>query len=125
MHSSFAVIALLLKSNIEEKCLINFLPNISSKALRDYLKYASIYDGVSPKRKTDLIEMIVFGQMTGILENKDLENDISIIEAKNILENDDISIKSLPGYGNIKKRKKDFKTYLNEKSLISTNELKN
>ena len=102
-----------------------FLSNISSKALRDYLKYVSIYDGVSPKRKTDLIEMIVFGQMTGILENKDLENDITIIEAKNILENNNISIKSLPGYGNINKRKNDFKTYLNEKFLIWNNELKN
>ena len=102
-----------------------FLSNISSKALRDYLKYASIYDGVSPERKTDLIEMIVFGQMTGILENKDLENDISIIEVKNILEKNNISIKSLPGYGNINKRKNDFETYLNEKILIWNNELKN
>ena len=51
--------------------------NVSSKGLKDYLKCAPIYNGTSPKKKTDLIEMIVYGCMTGTLNKKDLE-DISI-----------------------------------------------
>ena len=35
--------------------------NISSQSLRSYLKLASIYDGNSNKKKTDLVEMIVYG----------------------------------------------------------------
>ena len=61
MNSAFAVISTLVKSNIGEKCLINFLMNVSTKALRDYLEWANIYNGTSPKQKTDLIEMIIYG----------------------------------------------------------------
>ena len=61
MNSAFAVISTLVKSNIGEKCLINFLMNVSAKALRDYLECANIYKGTSPKEKTDLIEMIIYG----------------------------------------------------------------
>ena len=60
MNSAFAVISTLVKSNIGEKCLINFLMNVSAKALRDYLECANIYKGTSPKQKTDLIEMIIY-----------------------------------------------------------------
>ena len=42
MNSTFAVISALIKSNIEEKCLINFLMNVSTKELKDYLECASI-----------------------------------------------------------------------------------
>ena len=51
--------------------------NVSSKRLKDYLECAPIYNRTSPKKKTDLIEMIVYGCMTGTLNKKDLE-DISI-----------------------------------------------
>ena len=51
MNSTFTVIKALIKSNIGEKCLINFLMNVSSKGLKDYLSCASIYNGTSPKRK--------------------------------------------------------------------------
>ena len=61
MNSAFAVISTLVRSNIGEKCLINFLMNVSTKALRDYLECANIYKGTSPKQKTDLIEMIIYG----------------------------------------------------------------
>ena len=57
MNSTFAVISTLVKSNIGEKCLINFLMNMSTKY---FLECASIYKGRSPKKKTDLIEMIVY-----------------------------------------------------------------
>ena len=61
MHSSFAAIATLVKSNLSEKCLINVLMNISSEAFRDYLECRKIYKSASSKKKTDLVEMIVYG----------------------------------------------------------------
>ena len=61
MNSAFAAISTLVKSNIGENCLINFLMHMSEKALRDYLECANIYKGTSPKKKTDLIEMIIYG----------------------------------------------------------------
>ena len=70
MNSTFAVISTLVKSNMGEKCLINFLMNVSTKALRDYLECANIYKGTSPKKKTDLIEMIIYGCITEKLDKK-------------------------------------------------------
>ena len=61
MNSSFAAIGVLLKSNLGERCLINTLMNVSSQSLRAYLKLASIYDGNSNMKKTDLVEMIFYG----------------------------------------------------------------
>ena len=61
MNSAFVAISILVKSNIGEKCLTNFLMNVSAKGLRDYLECANIYKGTSPKKKTDLIEMIIYG----------------------------------------------------------------
>ena len=55
MNSTFAIISILVKSNIEGRCPINFLMNVSTKALRDYLECANIYKGTSPKKKTDVI----------------------------------------------------------------------
>ena len=37
--------------------------NISSEALRDYIKCGKIYKGASSKKKTDLAEMIVYGHI--------------------------------------------------------------
>ena len=54
----------------EEKCLIKFLMDVSTKGLKGYLECASIYKGTSLKKKTDLIEMIVYGCMTGTLNKK-------------------------------------------------------
>ena len=34
--------------------------NVSTKALRDYLECANIWKGNSPKKKTNLIEMIIY-----------------------------------------------------------------
>ena len=64
MNSAFVAISTLVKSNIGENCLINFLMHVSGKALRDYLECANIYKGTSPKKKTDLIEMIIYGCIT-------------------------------------------------------------
>ena len=38
--------------------------NLSSDALRDYLECRKIYKGASSKKKTDLVEMIVYGYIT-------------------------------------------------------------
>ena len=80
MNSSFVTISTLIKSDIGEKCLINFLMNISGQALRDYLECANIYKGASPKKKTDLIEMIVYRCITEKLNKNGLE-DISTKQA--------------------------------------------
>ena len=80
MNSSFVAIGTLIKSDIGEKCLINLLINISARALRDYLECANIYKGTSPKKKTDLIEMIVYRCITEKLNKNGLE-DISTKQA--------------------------------------------
>ena len=48
--------------------------------------------------------------MNGNLKNKSCD-DISISKVNTILKEKDISIKSLPGYGNLGLRKKDLKPY--------------
>ena len=65
--------------------------NVSTKGLKDYLECASIYKGTSPKKKTDLIEMIVYGCMTRTINKKDIE-DISIKQVKQILNKNNITI---------------------------------
>ena len=117
MNETFAVISTLVKSNVEEKCLINFLRNVSTKGLKDYLECARIYKGTSPKKETDLIEMIVYGCMTRTLNTKDLE-DISIKQAKQILNKNNITMDSLPGYENMGLKKKEIKPCIKEKTFI-------
>ena len=63
-YSSFVSIASLVKSNLGERCLINVLMNISTNALFDYLECAKIYRGASSKKKANLVEMIVYGDIT-------------------------------------------------------------
>ena len=45
MNSSLVCIGILVKSNISRLCLINFLSQVSSSALRKYLGAAVVYDG--------------------------------------------------------------------------------
>ena len=90
--------------------------NVSSKGLKDYLSCVSIYNGTSPKKKTDLMERIVYGCMTGTLNKKYLE-DISIKQAKQILNKNNITIDLLPGYGNVGLKKKEIKPCVKEKIL--------
>ena len=99
MNSSFVVISSLIKNDLGEKCLINILMNISSQALGDYLEYVNIYKGNSSKKKTDLIEMIVYGCITNKLKKNVIE-DISTKQANQILSKNKIKVESLPGYGN-------------------------
>ena len=97
MSSSFVDISTLIKSDIGENCLVNSLVNISTQALRDYLKSANIYKGDASKKKNDLIEMIVYGCITNKLNKEGIE-DISTKQANQILNKSNISVKSLPGY---------------------------
>ena len=56
--------------------------------------------------------------MNGKLKNMDI-SDISNNKSQSILKEKDISIKSLPGYGNLGLKKKDLKPYVEtEKSSI-------
>ena len=117
MNSSFVAISTLIKSNIGEKCLINILMNMSTQALRDFLERANIYTGNASKKKTDLVEMIVYGCITDKLNKKVLE-DISTKQANQILNKSKIIVKSLPGYGNAELKKKDIKPSITEKPFI-------
>ena len=69
MHSSFVCISILVKSKISRNCLINHLNEVSSQALGSSLRLANIYDRNSNKKKSDLIEMIIYGGMNGKLKN--------------------------------------------------------
>ena len=116
MNSTFTVISTLVKSSsIVEKCLIKFLMNVSTKRLKDYLECSYIYKGTSPKKKTDLIEMIVYGCITRTLNKKDLE-DILVKQANQILNKNNITIDSLPGYGNMGLKKKHLLMLVNKNS---------
>ena len=115
MNSSLVCIGILVKSNISKLCLINFLNDVSSRALRAYLGLAEVYDGNANKKKSDLIEMIVYGCMNGKLKNK-VVDEISVKKAHTILRKNNINFKSLPGYGNMGLRKKNIKPYVENKS---------
>ena len=117
MNSSFAAISTLVKSDIGEKCLINILINISTQAFKDYLKSANINKANASKKKTDLVEMIVYGCITDKLNKKVLE-DISTKQANQILNKSKIIVKPLPGYGNAELKKKDIKLSVTEKPFI-------
>ena len=55
MNSSFVVISKLVKS-IAEKCLVNFLMNVSAQALRDYLECANISKEIHQRKKLILLK---------------------------------------------------------------------
>ena len=94
--------------------------NISSQSLRSYLKLPNIYDGVSSKKKTDLIEITVYGYIKEKPRKVRIE-DISIIKAQKILNDKNISIKSLPGYGNLGMRRKDIVIKSSDKNKVYDN----
>lgn len=106
MNSSLVAISTLVKSNIGEKCLINILMNTSTQSLRDYLRLANIYKGTSTKKKTDLVGMIIYGHITKNFKKNDTQ-DISVKVAKIFLKDNDIVIKSWPGYSNADLKKKE------------------
>ena len=118
MNSSFTCISIIVKSNILRTCLINFLNEVSSQSLRNYLRLANIYDGNANKKKSDLIEMIIYGGINGKLKNKTVL-DISNTKVNSILKENNINIESLPGYVKLELRKKDLKPFVenNESSI--------
>ena len=61
--------------------------------------------------------MIIYGYMNGNLRNKSIE-DISSNKVNTILKEKDISIKSLPGYGNLGLRKRDLNLIQRIKNVV-------
>ena len=116
MNSSLVVISTLI-SNMGEKCLASFLMTVSNQGLRNYLKLANIYKGDAIKKKTDLIEMIIYGCITNEL-NKEGTEDILSKHANQLLKKDGIILKSLPGYGNAGLKKKDIKPVEYDRVII-------
>ena len=51
MNSSLACTGILVKSNISRQCLIKFLNELSSSALRGYLELAEVYSGNANKKR--------------------------------------------------------------------------
>ena len=70
MNSSLVCIGILVTSNISKLCLIKFLNQVSSSALRECLGAAEVYDSNANKKKSDLIEMIVDGCMNDKLKKR-------------------------------------------------------
>ena len=54
MNSSLVCIGILVKSNINRHCLINFLNEVSSHALHGCLGLAEVYDGNANKKRVTL-----------------------------------------------------------------------
>ena len=92
MNSSFVCISILIKSKLPMNCFINHLNKVSSQSLRSQLRLANIYDGNSNKKKSNLIEMIIYGCMNGKLKNTDI-NDVSNNKVISILKDKGINIK--------------------------------
>ena len=117
MNSALVAISTLIKSNIGERCLINILMNISTPTLRDYFKLANIYRGDSSWKKTNLVEIIVYGRITNTRDKNKIE-DISIKEANKIINENKMMLKSLRGYGNTELKKKDIVPCENRKLSV-------
>ena len=79
MNSTFVMITILVKSNLSQKCLINTLMNISGEALQNCLDMANIYSGKSTKKKTQLVEMVIYGCITNTINRASIK-DISTRE---------------------------------------------
>ena len=56
INYSFVAISTLVKSDIGEKCLINFLINMPAQSLKNYLECTNIYKGLHQKRKMTLLK---------------------------------------------------------------------
>ena len=76
--------------------------------MRDYLKWANIYKGDAIKKKTDLIEMIIYSCTTNKFDKENIV-DITTKHSNQLLKRNGIILRSLPGYGNAGLRKKDMK----------------
>ena len=61
--------------------------------------------------------MICYGCITEKL-NRNVIEDISTKQANQVLSKNKIVVKSLPGYGNTKLKKKEIKPYVQEKPFI-------
>ena len=94
--------------------------NVSSQSLRDYLRLANIYCGTSKKSKIDLIEMIIYGCICKKINKHEL-SDIQYNKAKEILNGNNTSLKSLPGYGNAGIKKKNMSTHTDNNKKSSVN----
>ena len=82
MNSIVVAISTLVKSDTGEKSLI--LMNISTQALKDYLKPANICKGNASKKKTDLVEIIVYGFINDKLNKKCFRRYINKTSKSNI-----------------------------------------
>ena len=91
--------------------------NISTNALSDYLECAKIYKGASSKKNTNLVEMIVYGHITNKI-NKMNPVDISKIERNQILKQNEINIRLLPGHDNVGGKRTEIMALTNNSECV-------
>ena len=72
---------------------------------------------IQSRKKTGLIEMIIYGCITEKWNKSGLQ-DISTKQANLIWNKSNMTVKSLPGYGNAELKKKKIKPYIKEKPFI-------
>ena len=116
MNSTFIAISILVRSNLGERCLINALMNVKGQALENYLDMANIYSGKSTKKKTHLVEMVIYGCITNTIVKANIK-DIPTKELNRLLKEHKILVKSLPGHGNKGLKKKGIQPIVSEPSI--------
>ena len=63
--------------------------------------------------------MVIYGYMNGKLKNNTIDNVSNNNQSHSMLKEKNITIKSLPGYGNLGLKKRDIKPYIeNDKYCI-------
>ena len=90
-----------------------YLNEYVKSIIKKLLKTCKYIGGKSNKKKTDLIQMMVYGCITNKLSKEHIK-DISLNKAMSILKEKDILVKSLPAYGNFGLRKIYIKPYVSE-----------
>ena len=116
-YSPFVSIAKLVKSNLAEQCQINIVMKISTNVLSDYLECLKIYKAVSSKKKTNVAEMIVYGHITNEINTINLV-DISKTERNQILKQNEINVRLLPGHGNVGRKRKEITALTNNSDCV-------
>ena len=118
LNSSLVAISTLMNSSLSKKGMANIPMKFTNEALKEYLEAAKIYKGNSSKKKTDLVEIVLFGHITNKLNKMGIE-DVTKNEAKQILQRFNIRVRSLLVYGNVGLKRKEILALAEQNSRTS------
>ena len=85
------------------------------------MECGKIYKGISSKKKTDLVEMILYGCITDKIDKMGLQ-DITKKEANQVLNANKINLKTLPGYGDMGLKRKEILVCTNSEPSIKVHD---